>query len=84
MEYKKEIELPNRDKIGTRFVQIQDNEYKLEQDKELSWGITGDLNNIIAVDPCGGPYITEGYKCDDYIVDKIKYDKGIKFILKKL
>ena len=59
-------------------------EYKLEQDKELSWGITGDLNNIIAVDPCGGPYITEGYKCDDYIVDKIKYDKGIKFILKKL
>lgn len=79
----KEIKLPNRDGIGTKFVQIENNVYRLEQDMNLSWGITGTLDNIIAVDPSGGPYITVGYEWNDYVVTDIKNDNGIKFILAK-
>lgn len=83
MELEKEIILPNRDGIGTKFVQIEDNVYKLEQNVDLSWGITGTIDDIIAVDPPGGPYITVGYEYNDYVVIDIKNDKGIKFILAK-
>lgn len=80
----KEIKLFNRDGISTKFVQIEDNVYKLEQSIDLDWGITGTLDNIIAVDPPGGPYITVGYQVQDYVVVDIKNDKGIKFTLAKL
>ena len=80
------INLANRDYIVTQFVKINDDEYSLLQEYDYPYGITGTLEDIIAVDPPGGPYITRGYKtADGYMVTEIKNtDKGIIFKLKNI
>lgn len=80
------INLANRDYIVTQFVKINDDEYSLLQEHDYPYWITGTLDNIIAVDPPGGPYITKGYKTSDgYMVTEIKKtDKGIIFKLKNI
>lgn len=80
------INLANRDYIVTQFVKINDDEYSLLQEYDYPYGVTGTLDDIIAVDPPGGPYITRGYKTSDgYMVTEIKNtDKGIIFKLKKI
>ena len=79
---KKEIILPNRDKIGTKFVQLKDNEYILQQEGEFPFRLIGTKENIKAIDPCGGPFISVGYVIDNYIVEEINYNKEKGYIFK--
>ena len=83
MELDNEIKLPNRDGIGTKFVKVKDNVYRLEQHDNFPFSVTGTLDNVIAVDPPGGPYITVGYEINNYVVMDIKFNKGFEFTLAK-
>lgn len=82
MNMKKEIILPNRDGILTKFVKQEKNIYTLYQDGSWPIRIIGSVDNIKAVDPTGGPYITVGYEIEKYIVEEITYDKEFKFKIK--
>lgn len=37
----------------------------------LYFTVTGDLSDIKAIDPEGGPFIHKGFKIDDWIIDEI-------------
>ena len=75
------ILLPNRDGDMNVLEQISDDKYKLTLQKELPIGVTGTLDNIIAVDPSGGPYISVGYEvCSNIAVRKIEHIEGEGFV----
>lgn len=86
-QWKNEIPLFNRYRSKVFLEHKQDNIYYLKGDKEalMAVGVTfdGNPNNIIAIDPSGGPYISAGSEIiKDYIVESIEFTKGgfkIKF-----
>ena len=82
MNLKKEIVLPNRDGILTKFVKQEKNIYTLYQDGSWPYRLIGTRENVKAVDPTGGPFIAVGYEIDKYVVEEITYDKGFKFKIK--
>jgi len=86
MNLKKEYKLPNRDNFNVSLEKINnENEYCLKIKENVTYRILGNDEEIKAVDPSGGPFISIGYKVDNCIVKKIykKNNFGIVFVLEK-
>lgn len=77
------INLPNRDGLVTQFIQVKDNIYKLEQEDFYPYRVIGTIDDIKAIDPSGGPFISPGYEIDGYVVKEITRQGGIVFIIEK-
>ena len=77
------INLPKRNGLKTQLVQVKDNVYRLEQEGMYTYRVIGTLDDIKAIDPSGGPYITPGYEIDNYIIKEITRQGGIVFIVEK-
>lgn len=78
-----EIKLHNRDGVSTKLVLLHDNIYKLEQEGNRPYQVTGTMDDIKAIDPSGGPYICIGCKIENYVVTEIKYNHGITIKLEE-
>lgn len=66
------------------FVKVQNNLYKLEMGTDLPYRVIGDISNVeqFAIDPSGGPFISIGFTCDDFIInDIVKVNNNILFEL---
>lgn len=84
---KKKFKLPNRYGDTVYLKQINNNEYLLQIENNCPVQITYKNNNkneIMAVDPSGGPMIYRGYVIEKYIVTDIKHDNGFKIILDEM
>ena len=46
-----------------------------------NYGVTGDTNEPVALDPSGGPYIALGYQLNDGTLKKIWWDSEYKHYL---
>lgn len=82
------IKLPNRDNINVSLSRInEENEYILEIAEDITYRVIGTMDDIKAVDPSGGPFITVGYQVENYIIKKI-YRKesigGIVFVVEEI
>ena len=88
-EWKKIIPLFNRDGNKVYLEQKESNIYYLRGDEEalMAVGVTfdGSHDNIKAVDPSGGPYISIGSKTTEgYVVESIESTKeGFKIKFKE-
>lgn len=81
------IKLPNRDNINVSLSRInEENEYILKMVEDVTYRVIGTMDDIKAVDPSGGPFITVGYQVENYKVKKIyrKESFGIVFVLEKI
>lgn len=86
-QWKNEIPLFNRHGSKVFLEHKENNIYYLRGDEEalMAVGVTfnGNPNNITAVDPSGGPYISIGSEIiKDYIIESIEFIKGEGFKIK--
>lgn len=88
-EWKKKIPLFNRYGYKLFLIQKENNIYYLVGEKEalMAIGVTfnGNPNNITAIDPAGGPYISVGSEIiEGYVVESIISTKeGFKIKFKE-
>ena len=84
-KWKNPIPLFNRYGYKVFLEYKENNIYYLKGEKDAlhAVGVTGYPDNIIAVDPSGGPYISIGEEIiKDYIVESIEYNKEEGFKIK--
>ena len=74
----KEIKLYNRDGADLRLINIEENQWQFQVDKNHDYVLSyircgmNEDNTLNMVDPAGGPYITVGYQLTERLsVDKI-------------
>lgn len=80
------IKIPrNRDGHNNYFKKIKDNNYIFVTEHDwATYRVIGKEDNIKAVDPSGGPFITTGFKVENYIVTKIFEENNcIYFVFEK-
>lgn len=65
------IKLPNRYGLSVKLNYIGKNLWQLVLPENAIYRIIGEPNNIYAIDPSGGPFISIGYKIDGKIVTSI-------------
>lgn len=67
------IQIPvNRDGHKNYFEKVKDNNYIFVTEHDwATYRVIGGKDDIKAVDPSGGPFITTGFKVENYIVTKI-------------
>ena len=56
----KEINLESRGNLGNKLIHVEGNKYKLYTKYSYRTGFTDGLNNIIFIDPAGGPLMRVG------------------------
>ena len=89
-QWENKISLFNRYGSKVFLEHKENNIYYLRGDEEalMAIGVTfdGNLNNIRAIDPSGGPFLCIGYILGDKTVTNIEFikDKGYKVTLKPL
>ena len=71
----KKIKLPNRYGYDVNLIKITKDKYRLEFSGV--YRIIGELNNIQAVDPDGGPYISINSLINNQKVEKIEEILGL-------
>lgn len=84
-QWENEIPLFNRHGSKVFLEHKENNIYYLRGDEEalMAVGVTGNPNNITAVDPSGGPYISVGSEIiKGYIIESIEFIKGEGFKIK--
>lgn len=75
----KKIKLPNRYGYDVNLIKITKDKYRLEFSGV--YRIIGELNNIQAVDPDGGPYISINSSINNQKVEKIEEMPGLGVII---
>ena len=75
----KKIKLPNRYGYDVNLIKLTKDKYHLEFSG--MYRIIGELNNIQAVDPDGGPYISINSSINNQKVEKIEEMPGLGVII---
>ena len=75
----KKIKLPNRYGYDVNLIKLTKDKYHLEFSG--IYRIIGELNNIQAVDPDGGPYISINSSINNQKVEKIEEMPGLGVII---
>lgn len=75
----KKIKLPNRYGYDVNLIKLTNDKYRLEFSG--IYRIIGELNNIQAVDPDGGPYISINSSINNQKVEKIEEMPGLGVII---
>lgn len=78
--------LPNRDGYKIWLQHLEDCDYLLGREQDCPILITHNTKNkeqIVAIDPSGGPFICRGYEVTkgSILVQDIKWEKGVGFII---
>lgn len=75
----KKIQLPNRYGSSIYLESVGHGEFKLCGDLEYV-SVSGKMDNILAVDPSGGPFIAIGDTIAGMRIESIRYEDGTFYI----